>query len=354
MKKIVLTGGGTAGHVTPNIALIPKLKNLGYNISYIGSKKGIENELIQDLNINYHAISTGKLRRYLDLENIKDGFRVIKGVTDSIKIIKKIKPDVIFSKGGFVSVPVVIAGYLNKIPIIIHESDISPGLANKICIPLAKRVCVTFPETLSKIPKNKAILTGSPIRNEIFEGSKDEGLKICGFTRKKPVILVMGGSLGSATINASVRSILPELTKNYQILHICGKNNVDKNMLNKKGYYQLEYAKDELKHFLSASDLILSRSGSNAICEILSLKKPNLLIPLSKKASRGDQILNAKSFKKQGFSKILFEEDITPNTLLENIKILNDNKQKYIENMKKYNLNQAVDLIIKEIQTLEK
>lgn len=352
MKSIVLTGGGTAGHVTPNIALIPELKNLGYKISYIGSKNGIEKELVKDLGIDYYEISTGKLRRYLDIENIKDSFRVLKGVVEAKKIIDKLKPNIVFSKGGFVSVPVVVASYLKKTPVIIHESDITPGLANKICIPLSKKVCVTFPETLNYISKDKAVLTGSPIRSEIFKGSKEKGLDICGFTKDKPILLVMGGSSGSVKINDNIRSVVPELTKFYQIVHICGKNNLDKNMLNIKNYHQLEYAKDELKDILSASDLILSRSGSNAICEILSLKKPNLLIPLSKNASRGDQILNANSFKKQGFSKVLFEEDLTSESLIENIKNLEENKNKYIENMKKYNASNAVEKIIKEIKAL--
>lgn len=353
MKTILLTGGGTAGHVNPNIALIPFLKEKGYKISYIGSKNGIEKDLIKSLEIDYYEISTGKLRRYLDFKNLTDSFRVLKGISDSIKIIKKLKPNVVFSKGGFVGVPVVIGAYLNKIPIIIHESDISPGLANKLSIPFAKRVCTTFPETLSNIPKEKAIMTGTPIRNELFEGVKDKGLKICNFKKEKPILLVMGGSLGSIKINDILKKSLDHLLKEFNIIHLCGKNNLDPS-INKEGYFALEYATDTLSHLLSASDLVVSRAGSNAICELLALKKPNLLIPLSKNASRGDQILNAKSFKNQGFSSVIYEENLTKDNFIKSINLLNNQKDKYIEKMNISNLNNAIDKIIEQIEILVK
>lgn len=348
MKKIVLTGGGTAGHVNPNIALIPFLKKEGYDISYIGSKNGIEKELINNLDIKYYEISTGKLRRYLDFKNLTDAFKVVKGVSDATSIIKKIKPDVIFSKGGFVSVPVVIGGYLNKVPVIIHESDITPGLANKISIPFCKKVCATFPEALANIPKDKAILTGTPIRQELFDGDKQKGLNICGFKDNKPIILVMGGSLGSVKINTVLRNCLDKLLIDFNIIHLCGKNNLDKT-INKKGYYQIEYATEDLPHLLKASDFVVSRAGANSICELLALKKPNLLIPLSKNASRGDQILNANSFKKQGFSHVLYEEDLTEKTLIENIYTLSKQQKVYISTMETSSLNNAIDKILNTI-----
>lgn len=348
MKKIVLTGGGTAGHVNPNIALIPFLKKEGYNISYIGSKNGIEKQLVNNLDIKYYEISTGKLRRYLDFKNLTDAFKVIKGVSDATSIIKKIKPDVIFSKGGFVSVPVVIGGYLNKVPVIIHESDITPGLANKISIPFCKKVCATFPEALVNIPKDKAVLTGTPIRQELFKGNKQKGLNICGFKDNKPIILVMGGSLGSVKINTVLRNCLDKLLVDFNVIHLCGKNNLDKT-INKIGYYQIEYATDDLPHLLKASDFVISRAGSNSICELLALKKPNLLIPLSKNASRGDQILNANSFKKQGFSHVLYEEDLTEKTLIENINTLSKQQNIYITTMETSYLNNAIDKILQTI-----
>ena len=206
-KKIILTGGGTAGHVTPNIALIPHLRKAGYEIVYIGSYEGIEKKLISDFpEIPYYGIATGKLRRYLDLKNLTDPFRVIKGYAEAKKALKREKPDVLFSKGGFVSVPVVRAAASLHIPCIIHESDMTPGLANKLCIPTAKKVCCNFPETLKMLPEDKAVLTGSPIREELSGGNKIAALELCKFTTSKPVIMVIGGSLGSASVNQSVRT----------------------------------------------------------------------------------------------------------------------------------------------------
>lgn len=351
MKKIVLTGGGTAGHVTPNIALIPALKKAGYDIEYIGSYEGIEKKLIEDINIPYHPISSGKLRRYFDPKNFTDPFKVIKGYFQASKLIKKIKPDIVFSKGGFVSVPVVLAAKRRHVPAIIHESDITPGLANKICIPCATKICANFPETINHLPEGKAVLTGSPIRDELFHGDKIKGLDFCGFSSNKPVIMIMGGSLGSVALNNAVRSILPELLKDFQIIHLCGKGKTDTSLNNTKGYVQYEYIKDELRDLLSCANLVISRAGANAICELLALKKPNILIPLSAASSRGDQILNANSFKKQGFSYVLEEENLTDESLMKAIKDVYTNRETYINNMAssttKDSISLIVDLIVK-------
>ena len=214
MKHIVFTGGGTAGHVTPNIALFPSVKEAGYEISYIGSYEGIEKELITAQGVTYYGISSGKLRRYFDPKNFSDPFKVVKGYFQAKKLLKKIKPNIVFSKGGFVSVPVVLAAKHCKIPCIIHESDITPGLANKLAIPSATKVCANFPETLNYLPKEKAVLTGSPIRKELFSGNKIKGLDFCGFTANKPVLLVIGGSTGAAAVNNAIRdimSIMPDI-----------------------------------------------------------------------------------------------------------------------------------------------
>ena len=310
MKHIVLTGGGTAGHVTPNIALIPRLKELGYEISYIGSYDGIEKKLIEEMNIPYYGISSGKLRRYFDLKNFTDPFRVLKGFGEAKKLLKQLKPDVVFSKGGFVSVPVVMAGKRRHVPTIIHESDMTPGLANKISIPSATKVCCNFPETLEHLPKEKAVLTGSPIRQELLEGSRSAALEFCGLTDDKPVILIIGGSLGSVAVNNAVRSVLPELLKDFHVIHLCGKGKMDDSLKSLKGYVQFEYIQNQLKDLFALTDVVISRAGANAICELLALHKPNLLIPLSANASRGDQILNARSFERQGFSIVLEEEEL--------------------------------------------
>ena len=333
IKKIVLTGGGTAGHVTPNIALLPHLRNKGYEISYMGSYDGIEKKLIADYNIPYYGISTGKLRRYFDPKNFTDPFRVIKGFSEAKKLLKEIKPDVVFSKGGFVSVPVVRAAAALKIPCIIHESDMTPGLANKLCIPVAKKICCNFPETLNHLPEDKAVLTGSPIREELSKGNKLAAYEVCGFTANKPVIMVIGGSLGSVAINKAVREALPSLLNDFQVVHICGKEKIDNLLLTTKGYHQFEYLKAELKDIFAMADLVISRAGANAICEILALKKPNLLIPLPAGASRGDQILNAASFEAQGYSMVISEDDLTKELLVSKIQELYCNRNTYIEAM---------------------
>lgn len=346
MKKIVLTGGGTAGHVTPNIALIPELKKAGYDVHYIGSYDGIEKKLIERLGIPYYGISSGKLRRYIDIKNLSDPFKVIKGFAQAHHLLGKIKPDVVFSKGGFVSVPVVVAAKTRKIPCIIHESDMTPGLANKICIPCATRVCTNFPETMKHIPAQKAVLTGSPIREELFHGDKEKGLKFCGFDNSKPVILIIGGSLGAVAVNNAVRSILPTLLEKYQVIHLCGKGKTDESLLNTKGYVQYEYIQDELPDLMAAADLIISRAGANAICEILALRKPNILIPLSAEASRGDQILNAASFEKQGYSIVIQENEITNDKLLEAVNKANKDSAKYIKAMERSQLNNSIEKIV--------
>ena len=333
MKRIVLTGGGTAGHVTPNIALLPSLKEAGYEITYMGSYEGIEKKLISDFDIPYVGIATGKFRRYLDVKNLTDPFRVIKGYGEAKKFLREYQPDVVFSKGGFVSVPVVRAAAALKIPCIIHESDMTPGLANKLCIPVAKKVCCNFPETLQYLPEDKGIVTGSPIRSELSEGSKIAGLEMCGFTANKPVIMVIGGSLGAANVNKAVREALPKLLHDFQIVHLCGKDKMDNLLLNTPGYKQFEYVKTELKDLFAMADLVISRAGANAICEILALKKPNILIPLPAQVSRGDQLLNAKSFSDQGFSIVLQEDDITDDLLAQKVRELYENRDRYHEAM---------------------
>lgn len=346
MKHIVLTGGGTAGHVTPNIAMIPRLKELGYKISYIGSYEGIEKKLIEELGIPYYGISSGKLRRYFDVKNFTDPFRVLKGFMEAKKLMKELKPDVVFSKGGFVTVPVVIAASRRKIPTFIHESDMTPGLANKICIPFATKVCCNFPETISNLPKDKAVLTGTPIRQELLTGSKEKGLSFTGLSLDKPVILIIGGSLGATAVNEAVRSILPQLLEEFQVVHLCGKGKLDENLKNTKGYVQYEYIKKELADLFALADIVISRAGANAICELSALNKPNLLIPLSARASRGDQILNARSFEHLGYSKVLEEEEITKDSLLDAVHDLYENRESYITAMSSSKQKDSIELIV--------
>ena len=355
MKKIVMTGGGTAGHVTPNIALIPSLREAGYEISYIGSYEGIEKRLIEEQNIPYYGISSGKLRRYFDPKNFTDPFKVVKGLAQAVSLLKKIKPDIVFSKGGFVSVPVVLAAKICHIPAIIHESDITPGLANKIAILGATKVCCNFPETLKYLPKEKAVFTGSPIRQELLSGNADAALTFCKLPEKsKPVLLIIGGSTGSKVINTIVRASLPTLLKNYLVIHLCGKNNLDASLEGMAGYVQLEYAGKELADLFALSDIVISRAGANAIFELLALRKPNILIPLSAAASRGDQILNANSFKNSGYSYVLEEEKLSMETLQNAIAEVDGKKNTYISAMEQSQSQDSIRIICNLIETIAK
>jgi UDP-N-acetylglucosamine--N-acetylmuramyl-(pentapeptide) pyrophosphoryl-undecaprenol N-acetylglucosamine transferase len=347
-KKIILTGGGTAGHVTPNIALIPQLEAEGWQIEYIGSHKGIEKQLIEAIDLPFYGISSGKLRRYFDWQNFIDPFKVLWGIVEAIFLLRKLKPSVVFSKGGFVSVPVIIASWLNRIPVIIHESDITPGLANKIALPFASKVCVTFPETLKHLPD--ATLTGLPIRTEILRGDPQRGLDFCNFNQDLPVLLAIGGSSGSARINQAVRDRLDQLTQRFQVVHGCGKGNLDPALENLPNYRQFEYLGAELADILAIADLVVSRAGANSIFELLALRKPHLLIPLPRASSRGDQILNARSFQQQGYSAVLFEEDLNQASLIEAIDQLWQSRQDYINKMTTSTVTDSIDKIVRIIE----
>ena len=329
-KKIVLTGGGTAGHVTPNLALIPCLKDAGYDIYYIGSINGIEKSLIEDYGIPYLAIETGKFRRYFDPKNFTDPFRVAKGFSQAHHFIHQWKPDIVFSKGGYVSVPVVQAAAACHVPSICHESDMTPGLANKLCTPFAVKVCCNFPETMQDLPAEKAVLTGTPIRAELFHGDAEKGRQICGFTKDKPVLMVIGGRLGAASVNKTVRDNLGALLQDFQVVHLCGKEKMDNLLLTTPGYKQFEYVQEDLCHLYAMADIVISRAGANAICELLALKKPNILVPLP--TGRGDQKLNASSFAQQGYSICISDDDL-PDVILEKVHELYENRQKYIDRM---------------------
>lgn len=350
MKKIVFTGGGSAGHVTPNLALIPKLQEKGWDIEYIGSKTGIEREIIQGMHLPYHGISTGKLRRYFALENFKDPLRVIKGLWEAKRILQRVKPDIVFSKGGFVAVPVVLASWLNRIPVVIHESDMTPGLANKISIPFAKKVCVTFPETLEHFGAEKAVHTGTPIRPQLFTGSEVKGRMLCDFVSTRPVLLVTGGSLGSEVLNRLVRASLETLLQTFQIVHLCGKGKVDPALQGKLGYRQFEYINEQMPDILAMTDVVVSRAGSNIIYELLALKKPQLLVPLPLTSSRGDQIANARSFEKAGFSRVVEEEKLTRERLVDEISALYAEREKYRQQMESSPLQNSVEKIIALIE----
>ena len=354
MPKIILTGGGTAGHVTPNIALLPRLKEEGFEILYVGSYDGIERKLIQKEGIPYRGISSGKLRRYFDLKNFTDPFRVLKGFAEAASIIKEFQPDVVFSKGGYVSVPVVRAAGMKHIPVVIHESDMTPGLANRLSYGAASKICCNFPETFSLLPEDKAVLTGSPIRAELLSGDREKARELTGFTPDKPVLLVIGGSLGSRAVNEAVRRDLPLLLEEFSVLHLCGKGNLDESLMGTKDYLQFEYVSEELKDYFALADIMVSRAGANSICEILALRKPNVLIPLSAKASRGDQILNAQSFEKQGYSLVLEEENMNDQSLMDAVHKVWSEKDSYISAMEQSHAGNGVENVMRVILSLTK
>ena len=320
LKKIVLTGGGTLGHVTPHLALIPRLQEKGYEIHYIGTENGMEAPKMRSVpGVTYHAVKSGKLRRYFSWQNFTDPFRVIAGAFQSAHLMGRIKPDVVFSKGGFVAVPVVFGAWLHRIPVLCHESDLTPGLANKLCKPFAKRFATTFPECARALGK-KAEMTGTPLRPELFSGSREKGLALLGFDGSKPVLLMMGGSSGAQSVNACLRKALPELSKDFDIAHICGKGNLDPALEGTPGYRQIEFLDADLPDVLACTDLVLSRAGANALCEFQALGRPMLLIPYPKGASRGDQILNAHSLEKRGLCRVLLQENMTEESLTEAVR----------------------------------
>lgn len=319
MKRIVMTGGGTAGHVTPNLALIPPLLKEGWDIHYVGSAEGIERSLVEPLaGVTYHAIQVGKLRRYADAKNLSDPFRVIAGIDQSRRLIAKLKPNVLFAKGGFVSVPVVYGSFLNGVPILLHESDMTPGLANRISVPFAKKLLCTFPEAAA-LAGRKGVHVGTPLRPELFQGKAETGRKLFGMADGRPVLMVVGGSTGAQSINRALRAALPQFLECFQVLHLCGKGNLDMSLQGTPRYCQREYLSDEMPHAYAVADVIISRAGSNTLCELLALNKPSLLIPYPKGASRGDQILNARSFEKRGLANVLMQEDMTPDVLVRRV-----------------------------------
>jgi len=349
MRKIILTGGGTSGHVIPNLALLPSLKAAGFEVHYIGSHDGMERGLVEAAGLPFYGISSGKLRRYFDIKNVTDIFRIAKGIGDSMKIIRKIKPDVVFSKGGFVVVPVIAAARLRRVKTVIHESDITPGLANRIVMPFAAKVCVSFPETLAHVSGKKAVLTGTPIRPNLINGDRLSGFRHAGFIPGgKPVLLVTGGSQGASAINACVRESLPELLANFRIVHLCGKGNLSG--IQQPDYVEFEYLSDEMPDVLAMADIVISRAGANTLFELLALKKPHLLIPLPLGKSRGDQIQNAASFSNQGFSKVLNEEDMTPVRLLADVKALYGSKDTFKATMSAHRMADGVQGIMEVLE----
>ena len=353
-KRIVLTGGGTAGHVTPHLSLIPRLREMGYEIHYIGTESGIEHQMIAKFpDITYHAVKSGKLRRYFSLQNFIDPFKVVWGALQSVAAIARIKPNVCLSKGGFVSVPVVVGAWLCRVPTICHESDLTPGLANRICSRFALKVCTTFAEC-AKALGAKGVHTGTPLRPELFKGSRAAGLALSGFDGSKPILLMTGGSLGAQSVNKCLRESLPALLPHMDVLHLCGKGNLDESLMDTKGYCQKEFLSEEMPDALAVADIVLSRAGSNTLSELLALHKPMLLVPYPLSASRGDQVENAKSYAAQGLARVLMQEDMTAQSMTDGLLKLLNEKDELLEALKAYPIKDGTDKVLELIRQAEK
>ena len=335
MSKIIFTGGGSAGHVTLNLALIPYFIEKGWQVDYIGSVDGMERDLIKKIpEVTYHSVPTGKLRRYFSLKNVSDMIKIPLGCIKAAWLVHKINPDVIFSKGGFVSFPVVVGGFINRKKIFMHESDLTPGLANKMSLPFVSTFFTTFEETINSVKqKNKVTCVGPVLSDRLFNGSKEDGARFAGLSEEKPTIMFIGGSLGAQSLNATVEQNLEKLLAKYQVIHIAGKSGYNPK-LKAKGYVQYEYVDKELKDLMALADVVISRAGSNSIFELASLNKPMILVPLPNTASRGEQTLNAKSFVAKGYAEIIKDEDISnPDILLPTLEKMFNNQKKYINAM---------------------
>ena len=354
MPHILFTGGGSAGHVTPNIALIEYAREQDWRVSYIGSRNGIEGRMIEPLGVPFYRVATGKLRRYFSLANFIDPFRVVLGFLQSLTLCLKLKPDLVFSKGGFVSVPVVIAAWVLRIPVISHESDVTPGLANRIAYPFCQKICVTFDATLTSFPDDRVVVTGTPVRRSLFEGDAGRGLAWLGMDgvgpeRDKPLLLVLGGSLGAVVINKQIRAVLDELLTDFNVVHVTGPGQLDPG-LSRAGYEQRELIGDEFGDVLAAASLVVSRAGANTVYEMLVTRKPHLLIPLGRAASRGDQMDNAETFAAAGYSTVIQEDALSDDMFLEAVRGLYRRADDVVRKLAGFERRDSVALLFAEIQ----
>lgn len=346
--KIILTGGGTAGHIWPHFALFEgensplsrALQADQLEVHYVGSFQGMEENLVKTVQPQwvYHGIATGKLRRYFSVRNFFDAFKVILGFFQSFFLVWKIKPAVVFSKGGFVSAPTVWAAWLNRIPVVIHESDATLALATKLTIPFAKKILLSFSDTRKKIPsffQEKIVDAGLPLRESLFSAKKQESLIHFDFKDKtKKVVLIFGGSLGAKPLNSRMFEIIPEMIKKYNVIHIVGKGNAQDLDIDLGSYKQYEFLKDEMKYAYAAADLAICRAGASSIFELAAARIPMILIPLGLNASRGDQIINAKIFAQHGwaqwFDEALFQKEFALNQI-ESAMSQRDERKKMLE-----------------------
>lgn len=354
MKRIIFTGGGSLGHVTPNIALIKKFLEEGWDIDYVGSKAGLEKEIITKLPVTYFEIETGKLRRYFSWKNFGDAVRVCIGIVQAIVLIRKRKPNVIFSKGGFVSFPIVVAGWFWRVPVVIHESDMSPGLTTRLSAPFATKICLAFPEAGKSLKrKEKLLLTGLPVREEILKGNKEKAKSLLQFSQDLPILLVVGGSQGSVFLNKTIRDLLAKIELDeFNVIHVCGRGGLEPS-LDFLNYRQYELLNQEYADMLVAADIVVTRGGATALFEIMAAKKPNIIIPLGTAASRGDQLLNAEYFHVQGVSTVLQESELTEVGFLEAIKHVYEHKNDITKKITELHIGDAAQKVFNILKSSE-
>lgn len=320
MSHVLFTGGGTAGHVVPVFPVLERLAARGTQLSFVGSNSGLEAQLLADQPVTYYGIAAGKLRRYLSWENLRDAFLVLGGIFQAYWLLGRIDPQVVFSKGGFVSFPVVLAAWLRRVPVVAHESDLTPGLANKLAMPFVDTLCLNFSVTPTGRFRGRVLHTGTPVRPALLHGDATRGRAFLGAQPNERILLVTGGSLGADVLNQTLRDALSELTRQFLVVHVCGPGKAV--TLDNARYRQYEYLTESWGDVLAAADLVVSRAGANTLYELLALGKPNLLVPLSLRASRGDQIENATYAAGLGYSHVLDEEALTPDALVAALRAL--------------------------------
>ena len=318
---VLFTGGGSAGHVVPCLPLIEHFLRLGTTVSYIGSHSGPEAALIKPTGAAFFAIRSGKLRRYWSWRNVADVWWVVVGILQAWRLVRRLEPAVLFSKGGYAAFPVVVAAWLTRVPVVAHESDLTPGLANRLSLPFVAAVCTTFAVTQFPVRNVPVIHTGTPLRHALTTGEAARGRALVG-EPELPLVLVVGGSLGSSALNAAVRAALGELLEWCCVAHVCGPGHVDATLTARAGYRQFEYVGDGWGDLLAAADVVVSRAGANSLYELVALRKPHLLVPLTRQASRGDQLENAAYALERGWSRVLPEDQLEPARLCEAVRRL--------------------------------
>jgi UDP-N-acetylglucosamine--N-acetylmuramyl-(pentapeptide) pyrophosphoryl-undecaprenol N-acetylglucosamine transferase len=319
--------------VTPNLALLPALRSCGFAPEYVGDPRGIERRLAEEAGLVFHGVQTGKLRRYLSLQNFIDPLRIVIGIVQATWLLFRRRPAVVFSKGGFVGVPVVIGAWLNRIPVIVHESDLTPGLANRLSFPFARRICLAFAETARMLPGRDVVYTGTPVRRELLAGDRARGLERFELDPGLRTLLVFGGSQGAQAINEQLRATLPQLPDDLQVLHICGAGNLVPELEERDHYRQYEYLGAEFGDAFACADVVLSRAGANSLAELIALRKPAIVVPLPTAASRGDQIDNARLFVEKGYGLAMVQAELTPQSLLAAVEQALDGSDAFVRAM---------------------